>query len=60
MANNTIVKVEKRSELKKLRVKAAILDELIDLIEEKYLGHLMVTTEKEKSISLSRAEKLLQ
>jgi len=33
------------------------LDELVEFIEDKYLGYLMQATEKEKNISLSRAKK---
>ena len=39
-------------EIKKLRMKAAILDELMELIEDKYLGQLMRLTEKEKNVPL--------
>lgn len=54
-----MVKIKDKSGLARLRAKAAILDELIELIEEKYLGYLMKTTEKEKNIPLSKAKRLL-
>ena len=60
MTTATLPKTKKTSEFETLRTKAAILDELIDLIEEKYLGYFMRATEKEKNIPLSRAKKLLR
>lgn len=48
---------KKQSEL---RAKAEILDELVELIEDKYLGFLMRSTEKEKNISLERAQRVLR
>ncbi len=47
-------------EIKKLRMKAAILDELMEVIEDKYLGQLMRFTEKETNIPMSRARRLLR
>ena len=44
----------------KLCIKASLLDELPELIEEKVLGHLMKTSEKEKNISLSKVKKFLR
>ena len=58
MAIQTAVKNKGESELE-LRVKAELLDELVDLIEEKMLGYLMKTSEKEKNIPLSKAKNLL-
>jgi len=49
----------KNCEIEQLKTKAAILDELVEFIEDKYTGLLMNKTEKEKNISLSRAKKLL-
>ncbi|MEK7181005.1 MAG: hypothetical protein AAB738_01555 [Patescibacteria group bacterium] len=43
-----------------LLVKAEILDELVELIEDKYLGFLMRSTEKEKNISLKKVRPLLR
>jgi len=57
-AIKTKSKIEK--EQKELLVKAEILDELVELIEDKYLGFLMRSTEKEKNISLKRAQQLLR
>jgi len=36
------------------------LDELVELIEDRYLGYLMKLTEKEKNIPLKKAKKLLR
>ena len=58
MATQTEVKTRRGSDLE-LRVKADLLDELMELIEEKMLGYLMKTSEKEKNIPLSRVKKLL-
>jgi hypothetical protein len=53
---------EQRGDFKieELKTKAAILDELVEFIEDKYLGYLMSMTEKEKNIPLSKARKLLR
>ena len=51
---------KKKPDLKMLQSKAAILDELLEIIEDKYFGHLMSPSEKEKNISLSKAQKLLR
>ena len=60
---NTITKekqgIREKSELEHLKAKAEILDDLIELIEDKYLGRLMKNAEKEKSIALKGAKKLL-
>ena len=58
MAIQTAVKTKREPELE-LRIKAELLDELMELIEEKLLGYLMKTSEKEKNIPLSKAKKLL-
>ncbi|HEY4506473.1 MAG TPA: hypothetical protein VJJ24_03445 [Candidatus Paceibacterota bacterium] len=39
--------------------KAALFDELVEFIEQKYLGFLMEGTEKEKSLTLSQAKRAL-
>ena len=49
--------VKKSLDLKILQSKAAILDELLELIEDKYFGYLMGSTEKEKNIPLSKTKK---
>ena len=51
---------KKNLDLKTLISKAAILDELLELIEDKYFGYIMGSTEKEKNIPLSKAKKLLR
>jgi len=63
MAHQAIT-ISKRESIKKkleeLKIKASILDELVELIEDRYLGYLMKLTEKEKNISLKKAKKLLR
>lgn len=49
-----------KKEARKLQAKAALLDELLELIEDKYLGRLMSLTEKEENIPLSHAKLLLR
>jgi hypothetical protein len=59
MANQTVTISKKESAKKKLeelKVKASILDELVELIEDRYLGYLMKLTEKEKNITLKKAK----
>ena len=58
MAIQTTIKTKGGPELE-LRIKADLLDELMELIEEKLLGYLMTTSEKEKNIPLLKAKKLL-
>ena len=48
-----------KTEIQKLQTKAAILDELLEFIEDKYLGYLMGETEKENNIQLQKAKKIL-
>ena len=50
----------KNSEIQKLRTKAALLDELLELIEDKYLGQMMQKSEKEKGIPFMKAKRLLR
>lgn len=57
MAIQAIIKTKRDTELD-FRAKAAILDELVELIEEKLLGYLMKAVEKEKNIPLSKAKKI--
>lgn len=52
------IKTKKSDELD-FRAKAAILDELLELIEEKLFGYLTKASEKEKNIPLSKARKFL-
>jgi hypothetical protein len=61
MANQIVTIFKKESTKKKLeelKVKASILDELVELIEDRYLGYLMKLTEKEKNIPLKKAKKI--
>ncbi len=63
MANSTIPIFKKdtiKKELEELKIKASILDELVELIEDRYLGYLMKLAEKEKNIPLKKAKKLLR
>ena len=45
-----------KKEIERLQTKAAILDDLMEFIEDKYLGQLMSITEKEPNISLKKAK----
>jgi len=59
----TITREEKeinKKEIEQLQTKAAILDDLIEFIENKYLGQLMSITEKEPNISLKKAKTSLR
>ena len=49
-----------QKKLEELKIKASILDELVELIEDRYLGYLMKQTEKEENISFKKAKKLLR
>jgi hypothetical protein len=52
MANQIVTISKKESakrKLEELKVKASILDELVELIEDRYPGYLMKLTEKEKT-----------
>jgi len=55
----TITRGEKeinKKEIERLQTKAAILDDLMEFIEDKYLGQLMSITEKEPNISLKKTK----
>ena len=60
MTTQTLIKTQKSADIERFKTKAAILDELLELIEDKYLGFLMSATEKEKNIPLEKAKKLLK
>ena len=49
-----------KKEMQVLRMKADLLDELMEAIEDNYLGELMREAEKGPTISLSQAKKLLK
>ena len=53
-------KTKKLRNIQYLRTKAALLDEVVELIEDKYLAHLMEKTETERSMPLAQAKKLLR
>ena len=58
----TITKEKKainKKEIERLQTKAAILDDLVEFIEDKYLGHLMRAAEKEPNISFKKAKTML-
>jgi len=50
----------KNAYVRSLERKAIFLKELLSFVEDKALGFLMETTEKEKNISLSEAKRLLK
>ena len=43
-----------------LKRKASFFEEILSMVEDKYLGYLMEKTEKEENISLSQAKNLLK
>ncbi len=49
-----------KKEIERLQTKAAILDGLMEFIEDKYLGQLMSIVEKEPNISLKKAKTMLR
>jgi hypothetical protein len=49
-----------KEDREEIKIRADILDELIELIEDRYLGYLMKLTEKEKNIPLKKAKKLIR
>jgi len=53
-------KITNKEEIEQLQTKAAILDDLVEFIEDKYLGHLMRIVEKEPNISLKKAKTMLR
>lgn len=53
-------KIKNDSDVRTLRRKAAILDELAKPTKDKCLGHLMGMTEKEKNISLVKVKNMLR
>ena len=55
-----IAKKNHRLETQKLKIKASILDELIELIEDRYFGYLMKLAEEEINIPLKKAKRLLR
>lgn len=58
--NKKTVAKRQIGEIEQLKQKAAFWDELMAFIEDKGLGYLMQSVEKEKNISLSKAKKLLR
>jgi len=61
MAFTHETKTQKPSkEIKELQIKARILDELFEFLEERYLGYLMALAEEEPKVPLSKARKLMR
>jgi hypothetical protein len=61
MAIATISKnLIKKREIKQLQIKAALFDELIIFLEDKFLGYLMESVEKERNLSISRAKRMMR
>lgn len=50
----------KVKESKQLQIKAALFDELIAFLEDKFLGYLMESVEKEQNISILKAKKMMR
>lgn len=50
----------KETEIQKLQLKAALLDDLLELIEDKCFGQLMSLAERDRTVSLRQAKKLLR
>lgn len=46
--------------IKQLQIKAALFDELMAFLEDKYLGYLMDSVEKEKNIPILKAKKMMR
>jgi len=49
-----------RESWENLKRKASFLDEILDIIEDKYLGYLMEKVESDEDVSFSEAEKLMK
>lgn len=60
MSTATREKIIGKEEIEQLQTKAAILDDIMEFIEDKYLGHLMRITEKEPNIALKKAKTMLR
>lgn len=59
--NTAIIKHQRNTiDVEELQKKADLFDELVGVIEDKYLGSLMEETEGEKNIPLSKAKKMLR
>ncbi|MEK7150184.1 MAG: hypothetical protein AAB736_01095 [Patescibacteria group bacterium] len=59
MSTTTKEKINKE-EIEQLQTKAAILDDLMEFIEDKQLGYLMRIAEKEPNISIKKAKAMLR
>lgn len=52
--------IEQKTNIEQLKKKAAFWDEFMEFVEDKFLGNLMESTEKEKNVSLAKAKKMLR
>jgi len=59
MLTTTKKSASKKQGKQELEIKAQLFDELLSIIEEKYLGEFMRRTEKESNITLIKAKRLL-
>lgn len=53
-------KFAKIKETKQLQIKAALFDELMEFLEDRYLGYLMDSVEKEQNIPILKAKKIIK
>ncbi len=54
------IMIKQENDIEHLKKKAAFWDEFMEFIEDKLLGDLMQSSEKEKNISLAQAKKMLR
>ena len=55
------IEIEKfQATMAKFQMKAMILDEILEFIEDKYFGHFMELTEIESNIPLAKAKRLMK
>ena len=55
----TPTEIKEKATKKELEIKAHLFDEMLDLIEDRYLGETMQKREKEKTVSVQKALKTL-
>ena len=46
--------------MEKFKIKANILDEILEFIEDRYFGYAMKFTEEESNIPLTKSKKLMR
>jgi len=54
------IMIEQETNIEQIKKKAAFWDEFMEFVEDKFLGNLMESTEKEKNVSLAKAKKMLR